>query len=287
MSMIRAALVPALALVLLVACTSAAATPTVSSLPSVDPSPTASPEPTMSPEPSPSASDGAALDSFEYTAIFGIDVDNLAVRRAPFTSVPLATAYRNGEEIGEARLDAGDFVSVELGPLQLGDITWYRVFPAEDGQLMSSSIQWDTKNDGPNPIEPGWIATAEGDSAYATLSAPAADDGVFEGLPLLVSGSGDFVSTQFEGFDLYLLTWAFAIDDTDAPCDFHVELAEAEGSASVTVHESSTIGAFEEGVSPIGAGDRSPIVGDDFVPLVMQIRSGCEWSVRLEAQPHD
>lgn len=199
----------------------------------------------------------------------------------------MATAYRDGREIGEARLNAGDYVSVDLGPLQIGDTTWYRVFPSDEGVLHVSAIAWDTKGDGFNPIEPGWIATVVGDAEYVSPFAPATEDGVVEGLPLLISGSGDYESPQFEGFDLYLLSWAFTIDDQDAPCDFEVELALADGGESVTVAESSLIGAFEEGVSPIGSGDRNPIVGNDFEPLVLEVQSDCEWSVRLEAQPHD
>lgn len=278
-------LMPALALALLAACAGQSPSPSASIVASTEASPSDTPEATASPEPSASTTEGAILDGFDYTAILRIEADDLAVRVAPFTSSAIATAYRDGEEIGEARLNAGDYVSVELGPLQIGESTWYRVYPS-DGELMSSPISWDTHNDGPNPIEPGWIATAQGSDEYASLFAEA-QESEFEGLPLLISGSGDYESPQFEGFDLYLLTWAYAIDDTDAPCDFEVELGLADGDESVTVAESSLIGAFEEGVSPIGAGDRNPIVGNDFEPLVLEVRSGCEWTIRLEAQPHD
>ena len=280
-------LIPALALALLAACAGQSPSPSASTVASTEASPSATPEATASPEPSASPTEGAILDGFEYTAILRIEADNLAVRAAPFTTSPLATASRDGREVGEVRLNAGDFVSVDLGPLQLGDVTWYRVYPSDDGVLHVSAFSWDTKGDGYNPIEPGWIAVAEGDAEHVSLFAPAVEQDEFEGLPLLISGSGDYESPEFEGFDLYLLSWAQTIDDQDAPCNLEIDLALADGSESVPVDVVSLIGAFQEGVSPIGAGDRNPILGDDFEPLVLDVRSACEWTIRLEAQPHD
>ena len=64
-------------------------------------------------------------------------------------------------------------------------------------------------------------------------------------------------------------------------------MATDDGSDSLVVVDASLIGAFEEGVTPIGAGDGSPIVGDGQDPLVLQVRSGCEWTLRLDVQAHD
>ena len=38
-------------------------------------------------------------------------------------------------------------------------------------------------------------------------------------------------------------------------------------------------------MTPIGAGDGNLIVGDSQDPLVLQVRSDCEWTLRLEAVP--
>lgn len=277
-----------IALVFLAACAAQpGASPSATTLLSVEASPTSTPEPTDSPTPSASATRQALLEGFDYTDILRIEVDRLAVRTAPFTHMPLATAWRNGEMIGEARLGPGDYVSVDLGPLRIGDTTWYRVWPAENAELNFSTIDWDTKGDGPNPVEPGWIATDVGDETYVSLFSPADLTPTVEGVPLLISGTGDFESAEFEGFDLYLLEWAYTIDDQDAPCDFAVQLASADDGDSVDVVASSTIGAFEEGANPIGSGDRNPIIGEEFAPLVLEVRSDCEWSLRFDAQPHD
>ena len=82
-------LLPVLALALLAACAGPqGSSPSASTLPSAEAIPTASPEATDSPQPSASPTDGAVLDGFDYTAILRIEVDNLAVRTAPFTSSP-------------------------------------------------------------------------------------------------------------------------------------------------------------------------------------------------------
>jgi len=246
----------------------------------------AAPSPTTEPTESAGASPAPELiDGFGYDDILQVDVNGLAVRAAPLPSSALAIGYRlNGRRIGPVRLDEGAYVSVDLGPLVIGDTTWYRVWPADDAELHRSAVNWDTKNDGPNPVEPGWIAVSVGDDEYVSLFRASEPQ---DYLPLLVSGIGNYESEQIANFDLFLIQWAYAIDEQFAPCDFEVTMATEDGNDSLVVVDSSTIGAFEEGANPIGAGDGNPIVGDSGDPLVLQVRSGCEWTLRLEAQAHD
>jgi hypothetical protein len=114
------------------------------------------------------------LEGFAWNDILRVEVNRLAVRTAPYTDMPLATGWVwNGNEytpIGELRLGAGDFVSVDLGPLEIGDITWYRVWPAEGGQLNYSTVNWDGKNNGGDTNEAGWVAAAAGSEIYMTLA---------------------------------------------------------------------------------------------------------------------
>jgi hypothetical protein len=282
-------LVPGLIAIVLLA--AACTAPPASQPPAVTPSAMASAAvPTMSPTSEPTATQlpspsGEVIEGFGYDDILQVDVDGLAVRAVPYTSMPLAIGYRlNGRRIGPVRLDAGYYVSVDLGPLVIGDTTWYRVWPAENAELHFSTILWDTKNDGPNPVEPGWIAASVGDEEYVSLFRASEPQ---DYLPLLVSGIGDYESELIANFDLFLLQWAYAIDDQDAPCDFEVTVATEGGEDSLVVVDESLIGAFEEGVTPIGAGDGNPIVGDRQDPLVLQVRSDCEWTLRLDAQAHD
>lgn len=261
-----------------------------SETPAARPSPTAMPPPSSTPLPDEleRPDTPSTLGAFGYEDILRVEVDGLAVRIAPFSHMPLATGWEDGtRNIGEVRLSAGDYVSVDLGPLQIGETTWYRVWPAENAQLHYSTLWWDTKNDGANPVEPGWVAAAVGDDAYLSLHAHTAREPWLDGLPLLLSGTGDYESDAFEGFDLYSIDWAYVIDEQLAPCDLTASIANIDGSESMVVVDSSTIGAYQEGADGIGAGDRAPVVGTDFVSLVLRISSGCEWTLRLEALPHD
>ena len=123
-----------------------------------------------------------------------------------------------------------------------------------------------------------------GDDEYASLFRASEPQ---DYLPLLVSGIGNYESELIANFDLFLLPWAYVIDDQSAPCDFEVTMATEDGDDSLVVVDESLIGEYEEGVAPIGAGDGSPIVGDSSDPLVLQVRSDCEWTLRLDVQAHD
>lgn len=262
---------------------SSSTSPTASAGPTTPPP---SVTPSLAAVPTPSAGSNPAQPGFGFQDILRIEVNGLAVRSGPFTSVPLATGYRDGTSIGEVRLNAGDHVSVDLGPLVIGDTKWYRVWPAEGGRLHFSTIAWDTKNDGWNPVEPGWIAAAIGTNSHVSSATDTVQEPWLDGLPMLVSGTGSFESASFEGFDYYSVDWAYTIDGQLAPCDFNVEMVADDGS-SLSVVSSSTIGAFEAGIAPVGRADRTPVVGSEFGPLTLRIVSGCEWTVRVEALPHD
>jgi hypothetical protein len=245
-------------------------------------------------EPSQSAA-GQLLKGFALNDILRVEVDRLAVRVAPYTDKPLATGWTwdaqalEWTSIGEVRLDAGDFVSVELGPLQIGDITWYRVWPAEGGQLNYSTVNWDTKNNGANGAEAGWVAAAVGPDVYMTLHEAFEFDRSANGLPqpLMVSGIGGYVSEPLENHDLFGLAWVYLIDGKPAPCGFTVTLEPAAGGAGLVSVDQLTNGAFEEGGGGLGSGNRAPVVGEGFEPFELRVESDCEWSLRLEWLAHD
>ena len=262
--------------------------PTLSASPAEGSSaPTTEPPSSASPEATTPAS---SLPQYAFQDILQIEVDRLPVRVAPLSHMPLATGWRDGTtEVGDVRLDTGDFVSVDIGPLRIGDTTWYRVRPAENGQLDVSSIVWDTKFDGPNGVEPGWIAAAVGDEVRVSLYEEAAHEPFLEGLPLLASATGDLDTDTFEGYDKYLIEWAYAsVDEQPDQCGFFVALVTPDRSASLVLLDQgySGVGAFHEGIAEIGAGDGVPVVGEDLVPLFLVVASGCTWSIRVEGVPH-
>jgi hypothetical protein len=292
----RVRLAAALSLLVMASC--AAPSPTPSVVPSASPSPAeGSASPSIEPSASASASASAqataptaSLPVYGFQDILQIEVDRLPVRVAPLSHMPLATGWRDGTtEIGDVRLDTGDFVSVDLGPLHVGDTTWYRVRPAENAQLDVSSVVWDTKFDGPNGVEAGWIAAAEGDEERVSLFQEAVHEPFLDGLPLLVSATGDLETETFEGYDRYLIEWAYAsVDEQPEHCGFYVALVTPDRTASFVILDQgySGVGAFHEGVAEIGGGDGVPVVGEDFVPVFLLTASECTWSIRLEGVPH-
>jgi hypothetical protein len=79
----------------------------------------------------------------------------------------------------------------------------------------------------------------------------------------------------------------YLIDDQPAPCRFAVTLEPVAGGTGLVAVNSSTIGAFEAGGAGLGAGDRTPVVGEDFEPFLLRVDSDCEWSLRFEWFAHD
>jgi hypothetical protein len=265
---------------LLAGCTSPTPSPSASA-PNLVPSPSSSASPSDAASPSAAELGGQLLEGFGYTDVLQVDVDGLAVRTAPDVNAPLATGHRvDGTSIGDVRLNRGNVVRVDLGPFQIGETTWYRVWPAEAPSGLTT-ISWDTNGTVPNPVEPGWVAASVGTAEYLSLHEAADLDPDTTGglpLPLLISGIGDYLSEPQDGFDLYLLFWALAIDDQAAPCDFTVTLVPGGGSGGDTAVDVSLVEAFEEGQVQV---NRSP------EPYQLAVSSGCEWSLVLEALGHD
>ena len=242
-------------------------------------------------QPSPPPSTGEALEGFHLDDVLRVEVNSLAVRVKPYTTEPLATGSRfDGTKlnvIGSVRLNVGDYVSVELGPVKIGDTTWYRVWPAEDGRLHYSTVSWDTNGQVDDGIEPAWVAASVGTDVYLTLHEAAHPEPWMSGLPLLVSGSGNYVSGPLQSTDLFTLDWVYLIDDQLAPCGFRVTLGAIGGAEGVVVVDESTIGAFEDGSVRLGNADGTPVAGEGVDPFELRVASGCEWTLRLEPQPHD
>jgi hypothetical protein len=271
--------------VVLAGCASDA--PATSGSPSAEASGSASPSTSSAPStaasPSVAEPTGELLEGYGLFDLLQAEVDALAVRVAPDIQAPLATGYRlfDGTSIGDVRLNTGDYVTVDLGPLQIGEITWYRVWPAEGGRPGYSTILWDTQNNGANPVEPGWVAASVGADEFLSLyhEAPAFDPEA-AGLPapLGISGVGDYLSEPQDGFDLFALWWAYAIDEQAAPCDLTVTLVPVGGGTELVAVDGSLTGAFDEGQEHLNPEPE---------PYQLAVASGCEWTLHLEALGHD
>jgi hypothetical protein len=234
---------------------------------------------------------GKVLDGFHLGDILRVDVNSLAVRVKPYTTEPLATGLRfDGTRlnpIGPVRLNVGDYVSVELGPVKIGDTTWYRVWPAAGGSAAYSLTSWDTNGVYDDGNGPAWVAASVGSDVYLTLHEAAHPEPWMSGLPLLAAGAGNYVSGPLQSTDLFTLDWAYLIDDQLAPCEFRITLGPVGGAGGVLVVDESTIVAFEEGNRGLGDANGTWVAGKGVDPFELRVVSGCEWTLRLEPQPHD
>ena len=229
------------------------------------PSPSATPASTTSPMAEPSGTPPATPGS---SVVTGLGQRHPASRgqragspREPKPQSPLAqgikrvthdTAPDTLTSAGDVRLEAGDYVSVDLGPLAIGDVVWYRVWPAEDAQLHYSTLWWDTNGDDPvGGVNPGWVASSVGEDQYLTLYRPT-DPSEYEAwsaegpMTLMASGTGNYVSEPYVQHDLFDFEWAAAVDDQSAPCSFSVTLLPENGAEPVIAIETS-IAHVEQG----------------------------------------
>lgn len=286
--------------------------PSITAAASASASDEASSEP-PTPSPTPATTSSTASDAssaspsittaFEYSDILQVDVDGLAARSAPSVTSPLAKVYRwNGQTnlaIGDARLAAGDYVSVELGPLQIRDTVWYLVWPAEEARLhYSPSQSWDANGDfetvGGN--DPAWVAASVGEDQYLTLYRPT-DPSQYGSWPaggprtLMVSGTGDYVSDPHVQHDLFDFDWAAAVHDQAVPCSFSVTLVPEDGAEPVLAIETVVADVDQRrgqsGLRPVNT-SWAASAGDPGDPLfTVSVRSGCAWALKLAPLPHD
>jgi hypothetical protein len=280
--------------------TPATASPSASNAPSAPAlveSPSVEPSAPVASTPAPSVTD------FGYSDVLQVNVDGLAVRSGPSVTSSLAKVYRwNGEThvaIGDARLSAGDYVSVELGPLQIGDTVWYLVWPAEDARLhYNPGGSWDAngdfETDGSN--DPGWVAASVAQDQHLTLYRPT-DPSEYESWPeggprtLLASGTGDYLSEPLVQHDMYDFDWAAAVQDRPVPCSFSVTLLPEDGAEPVLAIEAAVADTDVGPVSGIEGIVDTPwagSAGQTGDPLFrVSVRSECTWTLKLAPLAHD
>jgi hypothetical protein len=230
---------------------------------------------------------------FQYWDILRVEVSGPAVREAPMLSSHLLQAVPvggvpAGEPLGDVRLDAGDFVSVHLGPLPIGDTVWYLVWPAEDARLGYSTVWWDdVPVDG--GVRPGWVAASVGKDQYLTLYRRSETSPIEQGF-LVVSGTGDHESGPQARHDLFAFNWAVAVDDSPSPCAFSVTLVPEDGAAPVVAVETSTTDVKQGAMSGSGSQVETPwgpSAGGSWDSFTVSISSGCTWAVGLWPAGHD
>lgn len=268
--------------------------PASTSVATLDPS-TASP-PISTPAPSTGPIATPTLNAgFLYSDILKAQVNRLAVRKAPTRTSPLVHEWRlTGDapaDLGEVRLSTGDFVSVHLGPLPVGDTVWYLVWPADDAKLHQSANGWYDVPPMTGSEGPGWVAASVGSNTYLTLHRRPEAGEIEDFLPLGVNaaGAGSYVSDPQPRHDLTLFDWAAAAPNPGTGCSFKVTLVPEDGSvAPALAVETSTNGVA---TAPLTATVLNipwlPAPAGSWASFTVHVESTCNWAIRLTPLHHD
>lgn len=266
--------------------TNAPSTGTESGAPSAGPSIT----PAGTPGPTPILHNG-----FHYSDILKIGVNRLAARVAPTRTAALVHGYDvSGPapiDKGQIRLNKGDYVSVELGPLPIGDTVWYLVWPAPGAKLHPGGTEWYTTPPMAGAPLPGWVAASVGSAVYMALQRrpDQAEIDATGSVGVTAAGVGDYVSGPQQRHDVFQFGWAAAAPVSGTACAFKVELVppDADFDPKVAITTSTTTVK----VSPLGgSGVSAPWLPADtgsWETFTVNVTSTCNWAIHLVRLEHD
>jgi hypothetical protein len=258
------------------------------------PGASAAPSPTAAPTPAP-APTGTITVGAKYGDILKVEVNNLAVRAQPRRTAELVHAYELGGpapiDHGLVRLDRGDFVSVHLGPVQVGSTLWYLVYPSLDGDFQTSPVTWYTEHPSEGSPGPGWMAASVGSDVYATLVREPSDGELegFEPIGLNAAGTGPYVSPPQPRHDGWSFTWAAATPDASDPCTFDAQLFPSDTAvAPVTAIETTTTGVkVSSRNGKFLTAPWLPTPAGSWETFTVQVSGSCRWALRLTPLHHD
>lgn len=269
--------------------TAPAVTAGSSALPAVS-LPPASIPPTAAPAATPTLHTG-----FQYSDVLKIQVSSLAVRKSPKRSAALVHGYDlSGPapiDYGLVRLDKGDFVSVELGPVPIGNTVWYLVWRATATTLHPPGMEWYSGAPGITAGGPGWMAASVGGEAYATLHRRPELAEIEEFLPLGVNaaGLGNYESPPQPRHDGFLFEWAAAAPVSGTACAFNVSLVPADADFASEVAVNTTTSTVK--VSPLAGSFFTvpwlPAPEGSWTTFTVRVTSTCNWAIRLTPLHHD
>ena len=254
----------------------------------------ASAAPSSAPTPLP-APTGTISEGARYGDILKVEVNNLAVRAQPRRTAALVHAYELGGpapiDHGLVRLSRGDFVSVHLGPVQVGSTVWYLVYPSLDGAFHTSPITWYTQHPSEGTPGPGWMAASVGNDVYATVVREPSDGELegFEPIGLNAAGTGAYVSPPQPRHDGWSFTWSAASPRSGDPCTVHVQLVPADA----TVEPVTAVQTTTSGVKASARGGKFltapwlPAPAGSWDTFTVQVSGSCRWAIRLTPLHHD
>lgn len=234
-------------------------------------------------------------ETFQYGDILKVQVNRLAARKAPTRTAALVHRYDTSGESpidkGEVRLGSGDLVSVEIGPVRVGTLVWYLVWPAPGGKLSGGTSDWYSGNPADVSFGPAWVAASLEASVYMVLQRrpDAAEIAQTEAAAVAAAGTGPFESAAQPRHDAFLLDWAAASPEQGSPCSFRMSLVPADAGVPPKKPVDTSTSAVK--TSPLlGANVNAPwlpVPAGSWTTFTVKITGSCAWAFRLARLEHD
>ncbi|HEY4227921.1 MAG TPA: hypothetical protein VGM49_06250 [Candidatus Limnocylindrales bacterium] len=291
-------------MLLCVACSSptSSATPGTSAAPiPSNAAPPTAPLITLTPLPSPTTAVVATpaptgtltTDGFRFDDILKVQVNSLSVRVAPIRTARLVHQYlilgTTASDLGEVHLNKGDQVKVQIGPVRIGDTTWYLVWPAHDGELNDQITNWyDAAPLKGQPV-PAWIAASVNGTSYMTLQRrpTSAEIEAVEPVGLLAAGAGNYTSPAMPRHDAFQLYWAAAAATSGTSCSMQLQLVPDDADFGPLKALDTTTTTVK--IAPLNG---MPVLwpaasSASWSTFTLTITGTCRWAVRLIRNEHD
>jgi hypothetical protein len=254
-------------------------------------------EPSLLPSPTPVTPAATPIlhEGFRYGDILKIGVNRLAARVAPTRTAALVHGYDiSGPapiDYGTVRLGKGDYVSVQLGPLPIGDTVWYLVWPASATALHPGGKQWYTSPPPDGSPVPAWVAASVGKDGYMSLQRRPEPSEIeaFQSIGLNVAGEGGYVSEPQPRHDLFLVDWAAAAPTPDASCAFTLSLVPADADFVPDVPVKVTTTAVKtSSLNGLGLNEPwLPMPDGAWDTFTVEVAGTCNWALRFVRMEHD
>jgi hypothetical protein len=233
---------------------------------------------------------------FQFGDILKVQVNSLAARIAPKRTAALVHAYDISGPApvdgGTVRLDKGDFVSVELGPLPVGDTVWYLVWPAPGSRLRPGGMEWYTTPPLAGAPGPAWIAASVGGDVYMQLERhPALSEieAAFGSVGVTGAGLGSYVSPPQPRHDGFELGWGAATTASGTDCSVKVALVPSDTDFEPKVAVTTTTTTVK--VGPLDnvrvSAPWLPAAAGSWETFTVNVTGSCNWAFRLFRLEHD
>jgi hypothetical protein len=259
----------------------------------VTPPPTLSPTPSAGPASTLASPGSVTTDGFHFDDILKIQVNRLAVRTAPTKTAKLAHQYlilgTTASDLGEVRLNTGNFVKVQMGPLHVGNITWYLVWPAAGAKLDDQATNWYDQAPLAGQPVPAWIATAVGTAKYVTLERrpTTAQIEAVEAPGLVVAGTGNYASAPMPRHDAFLLYWAATVTGSTTTCAFNVQLVPDDPDFDPLIGVDTSTTSVKAAAAAGAALPWAVAASSTWATFTLHVTSSCGWAIRLLRLEHD